>query len=91
MLVIWLFYKVYLVNVKSAFTRSIVSDRYKELDVSDESVRLDTKKSLEEDFEGGEQRPVSKEVGMAEVERRRQQHDSIATDRPLVERQPSYS
>ena len=78
MAVIWLFYKVYLSNIKSAFTRSVVTDRYKQLDISDESIKLEHKS--DEEMEGGERstrRPESKEVGMAEIERRRQQHDSI--------------
>ncbi len=35
-------------------------------------------------MEGG--RPESKEVGMEEIERRRQQHDSMSTARPMLEK-----
>ena len=57
MVVIWLFYKVYLVNIQAAFTRSIVSDRYKQLGYSDKAsedsrVLNETEKKLEpEDLE----------------------------------------
>ena len=78
MLVIYFFYKIYVSSIAAAFTQEIVSDKYKDLDVSvpmdDDKEDLgsdqDRVKLLsEEDHEGGEEdRPESKEVHLVDIE-----------------------
>lgn len=48
MIVIYFFYKIYLNNVKAAFTQSIIGDKYKDLNHSEESIKL-----LEDDSDDG--------------------------------------
>lgn len=104
MLVIYAFYKIYIANVKAAFTQNIVTDRYRDLNVSESSIDLDSKhaeteKRLldDEEMEGGDsERPISKEVGFKDIERRQrlknhtrandttQNDGSIASSRALL-------
>ena len=94
MLVIYFFYKIYVSSIAAAFTQEIVSDKYKDLDVSvpmdDDKEDLgsdqDRVKLLsEEDHEGGEEdRPQSKEVHLVDIEWRNNEQSMMETTRGLL-------
>jgi len=85
MLFIYIFYRIYVHNIASAFTYNLVTERYRELEkekpldttkkIPEKSPLLD--KSMKTCKEGGEEdeemmfgRPLSREVSMLEIERR---------------------
>ena len=95
MIVIWVFYKIYVSTLQSAFTQEIVSDKYKALDTSqdvkmkDDDVNSEQERMKllsQEDMEGGEgDRPESKEVHLVDIERRNNNvQASMETSRGLL-------